>query len=154
MANSALQQGLSAGFGAVGQGIQNGWNITGNIYGGVGEFLRNPFDITGEKAAARQYQNQLALDNSAREFSALEAQRQREWEKMMSDTAFQRQVKDLEAAGLNPWLAVQNAGSGASTPSGSSASSSSGNASQANNKIYLAAGLIATALRMFLTKGK
>lgn len=111
-------------------------------------------DPNGSKAARKQLEAQTMLDNSARKFSSEEAEKQRAWEKMMSDTAVQRQVADYKAAGLNPWLAVQHAGLGASTPVGSTAQSSSGQASKADNKIAMAAGLIATALRMFLTKGK
>lgn len=115
--------------------------------------LNNAFDFTGQKAAQAQYQNQLALDQSARQFSANEAAKQRAWEEYMSSTAIQRQMADLKAAGLNPWLSLQgNFSGGASTPTGSSAQSNSGQANMANNKLAMAAGLIATALRMFLAK--
>jgi len=48
--------------------------------------------------------------------SAEAAQRQMDFQREMSDTSYQRQVKDLEAAGINPML-VSKLG-GASTPVG------------------------------------
>lgn len=50
------------------------------------------------------------------EWSAKQAEIQRDWQKMMSDTAHQREIADLKAAGLNPVLSA--GGQGASTPSG------------------------------------
>lgn len=50
-----------------------------------------------------------------------EAEKNREWQEEMSNTSIQRRMKDLREAGLNPLLAVENASSGATTPSGSQA---------------------------------
>ena len=59
-----------------------------------------------------------------RKFNAAEAQKQRDWETEMSNTAYQRAVKDMKEAGLNPAMMYGSGGAGmASTPSGASASS-------------------------------
>lgn len=55
-------------------------------------------------------------------FNSAEAQKQRDFQKEMSNTAHQREMADLKAAGLNPVLTATG-GDGASTPSASSASS-------------------------------
>lgn len=60
-------------------------------------------------------------EKQANAFSAAEAQKQRDWETEMSNTQYQRQVKDMQAAGINPAMAMNT--SGASVPSGASASS-------------------------------
>lgn len=53
-------------------------------------------------------------------FNANQADKNRDFQRVLSNTSHQREVKDLEAAGLNPVLSARYGG--ASTPSGSTAS--------------------------------
>lgn len=57
----------------------------------------------------------------AMEFNKNEAAKNRDWQEMMSNTAHQREIRDLMAAGLNPVLSAMN-GNGAAVTSGATAS--------------------------------
>lgn len=82
----------------------------------------------------------LAEGLASTAFSISESSKQRRWQERMSNTAHQREMADLRAAGLNPILTATRGGPGASTPPGSTAQF---NESGAVDKAMMAARQIA-----------
>lgn len=72
----------------------------------------------GQAQIQREWQEQQ--NAKAMAFNQNEAAKNRNWQEMMSNSAHQREVRDLMAAGLNPVLSAMN-GNGASVGSGATA---------------------------------
>lgn len=106
-------------------GINQGGNYHGSVGEGISMGIANA--ATGDLDYARQLES-MGFQNA---FNAEQAQIQRDYEERLANTSYQRAVKDLRAAGLNPYLAYSQGG--ASTPSGYAASSATGVASKSGS---------------------
>lgn len=118
--------------------------VGGSSARGVYDELRDVAQSNNEWSASQaeelrdwqEQQNRLAMD-----FNAQEAAKNRAWQEMMSNTAFQRQVRDLKAAGLNPVLAATN-GSGAAVTSGATASGVTSSGAMGQTDMSLTSALV------------
>lgn len=83
----------------------------------IREILANAQSNTAQSQAfaREQMEYQRKSDATAMAWSAQEAEKNRAWQESLADTAHQREVRDLIAAGLNPIL---SANAGAHTGSG------------------------------------
>lgn len=131
------EQGLSGGYGGLndysklsGSGSSvsgSGSSVSRSASGSaLSDYLSQLQSITAGNNAWSASQAQKQMDFQSREaeiarnFNHEEAELSRLWQERMSNTAHQREIKDLQAAGLNPVLSAMG-GSGAPVTSGATA---------------------------------
>lgn len=140
--------GLAAGLSSVATEASGRYSDTSAQAGfNASQLIKQVQDIAAQNTAlsaeqAEQLRKWQELQNAkAMEFSAAEAAKNRDWQKLMSDTAHQREIRDLQAAGLNPVLSAMG-GNGASVTSGATASGLSSSGAKGDVDTSASSGLV------------
>lgn len=108
------------------------WGLLG-LLGTMGSGIANWF---GNKDANNQNQQQFESNQA---WNTMELETSRQYNTAMANTAHQREVADLKAAGINPMMTAMG-GSGAPAPTSPVTNAGTGNAIQPNNAIGNAVG--------------
>lgn len=98
------------------QGGQLAKQLASGIAGAAGSAAGGPLGAIAAQAGVNLFSNLFEYG-----LNSYQAKKNRDFQASMSNTSYQRAVKDMLKAGLNPAL-MFNSGQGASTPSGSMAS--------------------------------
>lgn len=107
--------------------------ITSSLVGGTASTLGTD---SGTIMSGIPFLGEGFAAKNANDFSAQQAQKQMDFQREMSNTAHQREVADLRAAGLNPILSA--GGSGSSSPSGAMATGQAGSGAGSSAKFIQA----------------
>lgn len=132
----------SSGSGSVSDGL-----LDGSSTSTLDKYFERLQAISGANNAwsASQAQKQMDFQRQSAEramqFNHDEAELSRLWQERMSNTAHQREIKDLQAAGLNPVLSAMG-GSGAPVTSGATASGYTSQGSKGDTDTSLAPALV------------
>lgn len=100
----------------------NGRSVGDVISDSLGEYGIDFGESIRSLIAGWTGESMTGAGRESNEFAAEQAQMNRDFQQKMSSTAYQRQVTDMQNAGVNPALAFGSAAGGASTPSGAAAS--------------------------------
>lgn len=96
-------------------GIANGMNNLASAWNAANSMSAASAEkaMQAEKEMAQaQMDFQREIWGQAKDYNSQEAQKNRDWQTEMANTAWQRGVKDMQAAGINPAAAYANAAAG------------------------------------------